>query len=128
MSSRTIVMVYDQEDSKHGEISIMESAQKAARLVETLLEAGFDQERIRVFTGEEMGMQVTHRPVVALVNGGTPAEQPPAPIEEPLPEAGPEKELAEAIPHGSRGELQEVALAAPFTKDGVRFSSLFRPA
>jgi hypothetical protein len=128
MASKTLVMIYDQDDSKHGEISVMESPQKAARLVETLLEAGFERDRIRIFTGDEMGMQVTHRPVVALVDGG--AKQTGETVEEapaaPEPEAEPE-EVA-AAPAKSEKEEVAVASAAPFTKDGVRFSSAFRPA
>ena len=126
MSSKTIVMIYDQDDGKRGEISVMESPQKAARLVETLLGAGFGRERIRVFTGDEMGMQVTHRPVVALVGG---AESPESETTEEVPtEPEPESELEEALQE-VKSELQEVAVAAaPFTKDGIRFSSAFRPA
>jgi hypothetical protein len=127
MANKTLVMIYDQNDAKHGEISVMESPQKAARLVETLLEAGFERDRIRVFTGDEMGMQVTHRPVVALVDGGTaPAgetqEEAPA-----APEPEPEQEEV-AAPAKSEKEEVAVASAIPFTKDGVRFSSAFRPA
>ena len=126
MSSKTIVMIYDQDDGKHGEISVMESPQKAARLVETLLEAGFERERIRVFTGDEMGMQVTHRPVVALVGG---AQSPESETTEEIPaEPEAEPELEEALQE-VKSELQEVAVAAaPFTKNGIRFSSAFRPA
>jgi hypothetical protein len=44
MFGKTLVVVYDQQDGKHGEISITESPQKAAHLVETLLEAGFERD------------------------------------------------------------------------------------
>jgi hypothetical protein len=140
MSSKTLVMIYDQNDTKHGEISVMESPQKAARLVETLLEAGFERDRIRVFTGDEMGMQVTHRPVVALVDGtATPASettedapaQPEAPQDEvaAAPATKSEKEGVAVAP-APKSDKEEVAVASaiPFTKDGVRFSSAFRPA
>ncbi len=121
MSGKTLVVIYDQEDDKHGEISITESPQKAARLVETLLEAGFERDRIRIFTGGEMSMQVTHRPVVALVDDGTPREQ--------------ASETVEEAPKTTKAEPEEVLVkaaskdaAAPLTKDGVRFSQAFRPA
>lgn len=129
MSGRVIVLVSDLDDAKHGEISVMENALKAARLVETLLEAGFDQERIRVFNGAEMEMQISHRPVVALVGSDTPVDgQQPAPEISPAPAEAPEEQegLEEAAPK-AKTELEEVA-AAPFVKDGVRFSTLFRPA
>jgi hypothetical protein len=118
-------MVSDLDDAKHGEISVMEGPHKAARLVETLLEAGFDQARIRVFTGDEMEMQVTHRPVVALVNSDAEAspDDAPAPAEQP---AEAEAELVAATPK-AKAELEEVT-ATPFVRDGVRFSSQFRSA
>ncbi len=127
MSDRIIVMVSDLDDAKHGEISVMEGPHRAARLVETLLEAGFDQARIRVFTGDEMEMQVTHRPVVALVNNdvGARPDEAHEPAEEPA-EAEADAELVAAVPK-AKAELEEVA-ATPFVKDGVRFSSQFRPA
>ena len=130
MSNRVIVMVYDQEDAKHGEISVMENPQKAARLVETLLEAGFGQERIRIFTGDEMGMQVTHRPVVSLVDARAPASTPPEEATQAAPPAPavPEKELAPATPRAAGAPVAEMSMAAPFTREGVRFSTLFRPA
>src|SRR2546425_6743732 len=62
-----MVIVSDLDNDKHAEINVIEGVQKAARLVEALLEAGFDQARIRVFVGGEVGMQVRHRPVVALL-------------------------------------------------------------
>ncbi len=68
-SEKIIVLVSDKEDSKHGEITILDDPQKAERLVETLLEAGFEQDRIRVFAGRTSEFQISHRPVVALVDG-----------------------------------------------------------
>jgi hypothetical protein len=126
MPSKTLVMIYDQDDNKHGEISVMENPQKAARLVETLLEAGFARERIRVFTGDEMGLQVTHRPVVALVEGGAP---PTGETTEEAPASESETEQEEvAAPTKAEREELTVASSVPFIKDGVRFSTAFRPA
>jgi len=122
MSSRTLVVVYEQNDEKRGEITIVENAQKAARLVETLLEAGFERERIRIFTGGEMSIQVTHRPVVALVDGGAPAAQAPSETTEEAPKASKAEVEAEAV------LVKAAAKDAPLTRDGVRFSQAFRPA
>ncbi len=130
MSNRVIVMVYDQDDAKHGEISVMENPQKAARLVETLLEAGFSQDRIRIFTGDEMGMQVNHRPVVSLVDAraaGTAANEEAA-EPPPAPERAPQQDVAAASPRAAGAPVAEMSMAAPFTREGVRFSTLFRPA
>ena len=78
MDETIIVLVSDKDDSKHGEISILDDPQKAERLVETLLEAGFDESRIRVFNGRSSEFQISHRPVVALVDGSGERTRPPA--------------------------------------------------
>mgnify|MGYP005836438205 FL=1 len=66
MTDQIIILVTDRGDSQHGEITVLESTEKAERLIETLLEAGFEQERIRVFTGADIPMQVSYRPVVEI--------------------------------------------------------------
>lgn len=67
MGEKIIVLVSDRDDNKHGEISVLDDAHKAERLVETLLEAGFEEERIRVFSGTASEFEISHRPVVSLV-------------------------------------------------------------
>lgn len=129
-------MVSDLDDGRHGEINIFEEPGKATELIESLLGSGFEQERIRVFHGDEMEMQVSHRPVVALVGGEeqTAAEQPPEAVQDEAPEAEvttshTEEPAAMAASMSSvRAEFQEEVAAAPFVKDGVRFSSQFKPA
>jgi len=121
MSSKTMVVVYEQDGSKRGEITVVENAQKAARLVETLLEAGFQRDRIRIFIGAEMSMQVTHRPVVALVDGGSTNEETGETTEE-APKT--QKAEVEAEPSLAKASAKD----APLTRDGVRFSQAFRPA
>ena len=82
MTAKVIVLVADRDDSKHGEIVVVDTTAEAERLVETLLEAGFDQQRVRVFTGTEMEAQVSQRPKVELVERGldepAPADDSPA--------------------------------------------------
>ncbi len=70
MTGRIIVLVADRIDPKHGEISVLETAAEAERLMETLLEAGIERERLRVFSGSEIDAQISHRPVVALALDG----------------------------------------------------------
>jgi len=65
MSDRFVLLVSDENDRKHGEISVLDTAHETERLLETLLEAGFDQERIRVLTGSEAEFVTTYRPVVS---------------------------------------------------------------
>jgi hypothetical protein len=124
MSSSTLVVVYEQNDEKRGEITFVENAQKAARLVETLLEAGFERDRIRIFTGSEMSMQVTHRPVVALVDDGNSPSQTSETAAEVALKTN--KAQIEAEPALIKASAKDVA--APLTRDGVRFSQAFRPA
>jgi hypothetical protein len=124
MSGKTLVVVYEQDDSKRGEISIVDNPLKAARLVETLLEAGFESNRIRIFTGGEMSMQVTHRPVVALVDGGTQTEEFGETTEDPPTPAPKAQAEAEAV--AVKASAKDAP--TPLTKDGVRFSQAFRPA
>ena len=124
MSEKIIVLVSDRGDSKHGEVSVLDDPQKAERLVETLLEAGFEPERIRVFSGRASEFQVSHRPVVALMAEGEEGEvqaQPQAAAEESAPVTATAEASAET------GEEEAVAAGAEMTVP-VRFSSLFRSA
>jgi hypothetical protein len=121
MSESVMVIVADPDDAKHGEINVVESPQKAARLVETLLEAGFDQTRIRVFSGTEMDMRVRHRPVVALVTSEEAAERIEAEAEAET-EARPVASNVKAESH------REAIIAEPYQRNGQKFSTAFRPA
>ncbi len=140
MSNKVIVMVSDLDDASHGEINVLESHEHAARFVETLLESGFEQERVRVFGGDELQMQVQHRPVVNLLTGArgrkeeTPGEEDQASAQEPAPQqesvetASAKAETAGAsVTSHVKAVLDEIA-AQPFVRNGVRFSSQFRPA
>jgi len=120
MSDAVMVIVSDLDDAKHGEINVVENLHKAARLVETLLEAGFDQTRVRVFSGAELDMRVRHRPVVALVTGDEPPDG--------SSDADDHHEKR-AVASATKAEprKQEVE-AAPYERNGVRFSTAFRPA
>jgi hypothetical protein len=123
-----MVIVADLDDAKHGEINVVESPQKAARLVETLLEAGFDQARIRVFSGGEMDMRVRHRPVVAFVTGEEPAETAPQDNKaEQAVTSGTKGE--EPVASGAKAETRKEAVAAElYQQNGQKFSTAFRPA
>src|SRR5712691_8103746 len=89
MPGTTVVMVLDRDDPKRGAITILSSPHEAARVAETLLEAGTELERIRVFDATELSMKVEHKPVVSL---GDNIEDKPAPAFEDLSEE-PESEL-----------------------------------
>ncbi len=109
MSTKVIVMVSDRDNAKRGEITVADNPRTAAHLVETLLEAGFQQEQIKLYSGEEAEMRVSSRPMVALVDGPS------------TPRAG------EPVAPDETAEKSADEEATPFVKDGVRFSSLFRP-
>ncbi len=130
MSEQVMVIVADLDDPKHGEINVVESVHKGARLVETLLEAGFDQARIRVFSGAEMDMRVRHRPVVALVGGDQREHDAPGDHEASnKPSDNSEDASKRPVPSGTRAESRKEEVAAQhYERNGVRFSTAFRPA
>jgi hypothetical protein len=120
MSESVMVIVADPDDAKRGEINFVEGPQKAARLVETLLEAGYEQTRIKVFNGSEMDMRVRHRPVVALLSSEDAAE---------APQAEEAEAEAEPVTSNGKGEASIDAIAAePYQNNGQKFSAAFRPA
>ena len=130
MSEKVIVLVSDRGDSRHGEISIIDDPRKAEKLVETLLEAGFEQDRIHVFAGRESDFQVSQRPVVALVAEGE-ESAPQVGVSGQEAAAGEPSPAAEETEAGDRqegeSETEEVPASAE-TAAPVKFSSLFRSA
>jgi hypothetical protein len=98
-----------------------------------LLESGFEQERVRVFGGDELQMQVHHRPVVNLLTGArgrkedAPKEEEQAAAQEPAPQAAQTVAASKSVASQAKAVLDELA-AQPFVQNGVRFSSQFRPA
>ncbi len=81
MSGTVIVVVTDLDNTTHGEINVMDNQEEAAQLVETLIESGYDQARVRAFAADEFCIRVQHRPVVALTEAAEAdsAEGPEAP-------------------------------------------------
>ena len=75
MSDKFVLVVSDEKDDEHGEISVLDSANETERLVETLLEAGFDQERIRVLAGSEAEFLTAYRPVVRFIDEANPTTE-----------------------------------------------------
>ncbi|MCH8198461.1 MAG: hypothetical protein IIA54_00105 [Chloroflexi bacterium] len=110
MSTKVIVMVSDRDNAKRGEITVADNPRTAAYLVETLLEAGLQQEQIKLYSGDEAEVRISSRLIVALVDDCS------------TPTAPESVEPYEAARESADEE------ATPFVKNGVRFSSLFRPA
>ena len=71
MTDKVVVLVLDADDPRHGEISVVEDHREAAGIMESLLEAGFPLDRIRVFRGNEIEPAVTYRPTVSIDAPGT---------------------------------------------------------
>ncbi len=110
MSTKVIVMVSDRDNAKRGEITVAENPRMATHLVETLLEAGYQREQIKLYSGDEAEMRISSRLIVAL---GDDSSTPTA------------RESVEPYETAAKSADEE---ATPFVKNGVRFSSLFRPA
>ena len=70
-TQKIILFVADRADPKMGELMIIDDAEKAESTIEGLLEAGYDQEHLRVFSGTPSEVAVTHRPVVTLAKRET---------------------------------------------------------
>ena len=127
MLNKVIVVVSDPGDGSHGEINVLDGPEQAAEFVERLLESGFEQERVRVFDGDELQMQVRQRPVVSLISDASGRREEVPKDEEEEPAAAPQvKPEQEPVAIHDRAVTDEVD-AQPFERNGVRFSSQFRP-
>ncbi len=129
MSGKVIVVVTDLDNAAHGEINVFESQEEAAQLVETLIESGYDQARVRAFAAEEFHIRVYHRPVVAL----TTAAEVDADEQTEAASAGREADQEEDVPvvasvKPAPSLLMVEAAPEPFTRNGLRFSAQFGPA
>lgn len=111
MASRYLLFLADEKDRERGGISFFDDAKEAAGHAESLLEAGYEQDRIRIFSSDEMDVEVTHKPVVSLTGADREASQPSEATVSP-----------EAESDDDDDEKSEVA----GVKDGVRLSSLFK--
>ena len=130
MSEKIIVVVSDRGNGNLGEISVVDDPDTAERLVERLLEAGFEQERIQVFAGRQTEFEVGSRPVVALVVEGE-DEEPPRTIvtgESDVPASGPWRDQKAGGDNGGEAEDETKEDETEEEEATVRFSSLFRSA
>jgi hypothetical protein len=67
MTGKFLLIVSDEDGGSHAEVAMLDTALETERRVESLLAAGFDADRIQVFTGGQTGVKVTHQPVVHLM-------------------------------------------------------------
>jgi len=76
MSTKMIVLADDKESEGRAEITVVDTAEQAERLVETLLEAGYAAQGVRIFAATQNEFVTTYRPVVSFVaEDETPAAQ-----------------------------------------------------
>ena len=75
MSDKFVLVISDEKDEKYGEVSVLDTAHETELLVETLLEAGIDQKRIRVLAGSEAEFLTTYRPVVGFIDKANPTTE-----------------------------------------------------
>ena len=109
MADEFLVFLADEEAPERGDISFFSDATEAASHAESLLEAGYDQSRIRVFNSREMDVHVTHRPVVSFADGSDNGAS-----------------LVSEAPEGTPADDDEGEGEVAGVKDGVRLSSLFK--
>ncbi len=123
MSDKFMLVVSDEGDGKHGEISVLDTAHETERLVETLLEAGFEQDRIRVFAGSQAEFVTVYRPVVSLADEANqttePARPPSDQVEPEVVEVGAKAKREPVEMHTGDGDARpESRLSSVFAKEG----------
>ena len=109
MASRYLLFLADDEAPERGEISFFDDADEAAGHAESLLEAGYEQDRIRIFGSDEVEIYVTQKPVVSFAGADNSTNDP-----EGAPTNADDNDANEG-----KGDVAGV-------KDGVRLSNLFK--
>ena len=128
MSGKVIVVVTDLDNAAHGEINVMESQEEAAQLVETLIESGYDQARVRAFAADELQIRVYHRPVVALTTAAEADADEKSEAAGVAGKADQEEDVPVASANPAASLLRVEAAPEPFMRNGLRFSAQFGPA
>jgi hypothetical protein len=122
MAEEFVLVVSDESDGKQGEISVLDTAHETERLVETLLESGIDQNRIRVLAGAEAEFETIYRPVVSFFDEPNETAELDRPVSDKAgleaTEVRAEAEREAVSAHGGDGR----------SRGSVRPSSLFRSA
>lgn len=128
MTQNVIVLISDLDNAIRGEVNVLDSPDEAVRLVESLIESGFEQERIRVFLGDEMKLEVRHRPVVSLTSDAPARPTKEAPANGQAQHSPAQKESAPAAAATRAASLiLDGVQTQPFTRNGERFSAMFGP-
>lgn len=127
MSARMLILIRDRDNVDRFELAEFSDGPEAERYLEQLMADGVPQEAIRAFNAVELDMQVSHRPVVSL--NGVPGAQSPQPVREEFGAAA-NSQVQEAAADTQAAQVSGADIdetGQPFVRDGVRFSSLFKP-
>lgn len=119
MKPQFMVLLVEEGGTARGEIKFLDGPDEVTRYVEVLLEGGFARESIRVFHGDEIDLEISYRPVVALSVAGE--AQSDADGEAP---PGDGEWRGGDLPAGEAPEVDE----EQGVLNGVRFSEQFRPS
>lgn len=123
MSTKAIVILREENGGDYGEIKVFDTVDAAERHIESLLEKGFESKSIRLLDGCEREFVVRQRPVVSAL----PVDQ--ASVTVPWVDESADTANV-VVTDGPREQAELVAVGAdernqPYTRDGVRFSSIF---
>jgi hypothetical protein len=112
-----MVLLTEDGDVTRGEVKFLNSSNDVANYIEVLLEAGHAREKVRVFQGEEIGVEISYRPVVSLSAADTHTE------------AEGQDVLGIGVAQNGDVPVKETAgNDGPGMLNGVRLSELFRPS
>ena len=131
MTTKTIVILLQENSSNHGEVNEFDQPQDAERFIEGLLEAGFERRSIRALTAHDIDLLITQKPTVSLLSGkDSTADAPSAEESEKVVPPSGHTNGAHAATEMKASEspaepVSEDAGSAPYTRNGVRFSSMF---
>ena len=132
MSTRTIVILQEENGSDYGEIKDFDTLEDAERHIESLLEKGFEHKSIRLLEGSEREFVVRNRPVVSALPAVAPA-QPDALVDAAIEMPGLDDTVETLAAPPAEAWVEEPELipvgasagSKPYMKDGVRFSTIF---
>lgn len=120
-----MILISDSDGSGRVQLLEFTDGNEAVQRLEQLIAEGIPQESIRAFNAVELEMQVSHRPVVSL-NGAASGGESAAPAQAAPASVNSQTEAGESVQQDA-ASVAEGEGETPMVRDGVRFSSLFKP-
>lgn len=124
-----MILIDDGDGSGRVQLLEFSDGHEAEQRLEQLIAEGIPQESIRAFNAVELEMQVSHRPVVSL-NGNGSGGEPSAAAQPAAVDANSQTPEGDAVQQDAASVAEgegEGEGETPMVRDGVRFSSLFKP-